>query len=49
MVGDQMVKIQLETPTKLSKEERQLYKQLSEYYGNQKSKGSIFRKIKSLL
>ncbi len=49
MVGDQMVKIQVDTPVKPSKQERDLYKQLSEYYRGHKSKSSIFRKIKSLL
>jgi len=49
MVGDQMVKVQVETPLKPSKQERQLFKQLEEYYQSQKRKDSIFRKIKSLL
>jgi molecular chaperone DnaJ len=52
MVGDQMVKIQIETPVKPGKEEKELYKQLADYYSSQKNKGnksSIFRKIKSLL
>jgi molecular chaperone DnaJ len=49
MVGDQMVKIQIETPVKPSKQEREIYKQLADYYSSQKKKGSIFRKIKSLL
>jgi len=49
MVGDQMVKIQVETPLKPSKQEKELYKQLDAYYKSQKSKPSIFRKIKSLL
>jgi molecular chaperone DnaJ len=49
MVGDQLVKIQIETPVKPSKKEKELYKQLAEYYDSQKGKGSIFRKLKSLL
>ena len=52
MVGDQMVKIQIETPVKPGKEEKGLYQQLADYYSSQKNKGnksSIFRKIKSLL
>ncbi|NQV41729.1 MAG: molecular chaperone DnaJ [Candidatus Marinimicrobia bacterium] len=49
MVGDQMVKIQIETPVKPSKKEKELYKELAEYYSAQKGKRSIFRKIKSLL
>lgn len=49
MVGDQMVKVQIETPLKPSKQERELFKQLAEYYQSQKRKDSIFRKIKSLL
>ncbi len=49
MIGDQLVKIQIETPVKPSKQEKELYKQLADYYGSQKTKHSIFRKIKSLL
>lgn len=49
MVGDQLVKLQVDTPTKLSKEEKELFKKLDEYYRKQKKSGSIFRKLKSLL
>ena len=49
MVGDQFVKVQVETPTKLSKEEKELYKKLDAIYAKQKKSGSIFRKLKSLL
>jgi len=49
MVGDQLVKIQVETPLKLSKQEKDLYSQLDKFYAEQKGKTSIFRKIKSLL
>ena len=49
LVGDQMVKIQIETPTKPSKQEREIYQRLADYYGGRSKSGSIFRKIKSLL
>ncbi|NQV15735.1 molecular chaperone DnaJ [bacterium] len=49
LVGDQMVKIQIETPTKLSGQEREIYQQLAEHYDGSKKSSSIFRKIKSLL
>jgi len=49
LVGDQMVKIQVETPTKPSKQEREIFQRLSDYYGGQRKNSSIFRKIKSLL
>ena len=49
LVGDQMVKIQVETPTKPSKQEREIFQRLADYYGSQRKSGSIFRKIKSLL
>lgn len=49
MVGDQLVKLQVDTPTKLSKEEKELFKKLDAYYGKQKTSGSMFRKLKSLL
>jgi len=49
MVGDQMVKIQVETPTKPGKQEREIFQRLFDYYGSQKQSHSIFRKIKSLL
>jgi molecular chaperone DnaJ len=49
MVGDQMVKVQVDTPVKPSKQERELYNKLAEYYGSQKKSDSMFRKLKSLL
>ncbi|MEA3287423.1 MAG: molecular chaperone DnaJ [Candidatus Marinimicrobia bacterium] len=49
IVGDQMVKIQVETPKKPSKQEREIYQRLADYYSGQRSANSIFRKIKSLL
>lgn len=49
MVGDQLVKVQVDTPTKLAKEEKELYKKLDAYYGKKKQSDSIFRKLKSLL
>ncbi len=49
LVGDQMVKVQIETPTKLSKPEREIYKKLAEHYKASRKGDSIFRKIKSLL
>ncbi|MCF7824404.1 MAG: molecular chaperone DnaJ [Candidatus Marinimicrobia bacterium] len=49
LVGDQLVRVQVETPTKPSKKEREIYNQLADYYGSQKKTASIFRKIKSLL
>lgn len=49
LVGDQMVKIQIETPTKPSRQEREIYQRLSDYYGGSQDSRSIFRKIKSLL
>ena len=49
LVGDQMVKIQIETPTKPSKQEKEIYQRLADYYGGRSKGDSIFRKIKSLL
>ncbi|MCF6238312.1 MAG: molecular chaperone DnaJ [Candidatus Marinimicrobia bacterium] len=49
IVGDQMVKIQVKTPQKPSKQEREIYQRLADYYGGQRTGDSIFRKIKSLL
>ncbi len=49
LVGDQMVKIQIETPSKPSKQEREIYQRLADYYGSNRSDNSICRKIKSLL
>ncbi len=49
LVGDQMVKIQIDTPTKPSKQEREVYQRLSDYYIGRGKSESIFRKIKSLL
>ncbi len=49
LVGDQMVKIQIETPRKPNKQEREIYQRLADYYGGRSKGGSIFRKIKSLL
>ncbi len=49
MLGDQMVKIQIQTPTKPSKHEREIYKRLADHYGDQRKDKSVFRKIKSLL
>lgn len=49
MVGDQLVKIQVETPVKPSKKEQEIYKRLADYYGDQRKDRSVFRKIKSLL
>lgn len=49
LVGDQLVRVQVETPRKPSRQERELYQKLYEYYDRQRKSGSIFRKIKSLL
>ncbi len=49
LVGDQMVKIQIDTPTKPSKQEREVYQRLFDYYAGRGKGDSIFRKIKSLL
>ena len=49
LVGDLMARVQVETPTKPSKKEREIYTKLAEYYGGQKKSASIYRKIKSLL
>ena len=49
LVGDQMVKIQVDTPVKPSKQEREIYQRLADYYAGQRKDKSIFRKIKSLL
>lgn len=49
MVGDQMVKIQVTTPTKPSRQEKEIFQRLADYYAARKTEDSIFRKIKSLL
>jgi len=49
MVGDQMVKIQVATPRKLDKVEKELYTKLEKHYTGSKHESGVFRKIKSLL
>jgi molecular chaperone DnaJ len=49
MVGDQMVKIQVHTPEKLDKIEKDLYRKLADHYKEKSRKPGSFRKIKSLL
>ncbi len=49
MVGDQMVKIQVRTPEKLDKTEKDLYRKLADHYSSGKRGRGVFRKIKSLL
>jgi len=49
LVGDQMVKIQVETPHKPSRQEREIYQRLFDYYAGQGKNTAQFRKIKSLL
>ncbi|MCF7796325.1 MAG: molecular chaperone DnaJ [Lentisphaeria bacterium] len=48
-VGDQLVKVQVKTPEKLSNEERELYKTLAKLDGQTPKGSGLFRKIKSVL
>ncbi len=49
VTGDQLVKIQVRTPSKLDRFERELYAKLEEHYSKGKQSQGVFRKIKSLL
>jgi len=49
MVGDQLVKIQVRTPEKLDRTEKELFKKLAAHYASKERGGGVFRKIKSLL
>ena len=48
-IGDQIIKIQVKTPEKLSKQERELFEQLAQLHGHGSKGSGLFRKIKSVL
>ncbi len=47
--GDQLVRVKVATPKKLTKEQKELFKQLSAISGDSEESSSLFEKVKEIL